>query len=280
MLPSDLVFNKPSFFYYDFVTYNSDSTCMSKPHYHNYYEIYYLKKGSSSILIDDKIFNLQPNDLVLLPSGVMHKTMYFGHTNQRIVIAFTQDYIPSHLNNVLEDIWNIPAFRITNQELVKKLFDNISREVNDDNEISKELLKCYLTELLIHVARNKKNFISEQTNSSSPIIRSMDYILEHYDSNITLEFLADFSGYTKNYFSKIFKDVIGIGYKEYIILTRLKVAEKLLKTTNKSIREIATECGFNDSNYFSTVFQRKYGIAPTNYRKKQITLSNGVIYDY
>ena len=73
----------------------------------------------------------------------------------------------------------------------------------------------------------------------------------------------------QNYFSKIFKDVVGVGYKEYTVLVRLKAAERLLRATNKSVREIATSCGFNDSNYFSTVFQNKYGVPPTQYKKDQ-----------
>ena len=272
MLPPDLAFNEHSFFYYDLVTYNNNPRItMKAPHYHNYYEIYYLMQGRCNMLIDDSIYNLIPNDLVLIPPNVIHKTTYTDNTRQRVAITFTEDYIAPCLSDILKDGCSINVFRIPNSDFVKDVFQKISIEVVNESEISKELLKCYLTELLAYVARNIKCKIEDSENSSL-MNHVMDYILENYDSNITLDTLATISGYSKNYFSKLFKETVGMCYKEYITLTRLKVAENLLRTTNKSIREIAIACGFNDSNYFSTVFQNKYGIPPTKYKKVSFCL--------
>lgn len=58
-----------------------------------------------------------------------------------------------------------------------------------------------------------------------------------------------------------------MGFKKYLVYTKLTISENLLCTTDKSISDIALDCGFNDSNYFSTVFKQRYGIPPLKYRK-------------
>ena len=68
-----------------------------------------------------------------------------------------------------------------------------------------------------------------------------------------------------SHFSKQFKSITGVGLSEYINVSRISKAEKLLRKTNKPITEIATECGFNDSNYFAAVFKKIKGTTPKKY---------------
>ena len=68
--------------------------------------------------------------------------------------------------------------------------------------------------------------------------------------------------------SRSFKAEIGQGFSEYLSEVRLKEAQKLLEGEQKlSVSEIAYKCGFNDSNYFSDKFKKRYGISPLQYRK-------------
>ena len=244
-------------------------TSMNAAHYHNYYEIYFLMNGKCNLLIKDRSYDLILNDLVLIPRSAIHKMTYLDSIRKRAALTFTKDYIAPCFGDELEEVWRINVFRAKDAGVIKEIFDKIAREAFNENDISKELLRCYLTELLAYVARHKKYLVMDDQSQSNPMKHVMDYILENYASNITLDELAALSGYSKNYFSKIFKDVVGVGYKEYTVLVRLKAAERLLRATNKSVREIATSCGFNDSNYFSTVFQNKYGVPPTQYKKDQ-----------
>ena len=74
-----------------------------------------------------------------------------------------------------------------------------------------------------------------------------------------------------SYFSKQFKAITGVGLIEYLNLTRITAAEKLLTETNRPITEVAMECGFNDSNYFAAVFKKIKGITP-----KKFSLQNTI----
>ncbi len=87
--------------------------------------------------------------------------------------------------------------------------------------------------------------------------------------NLSLEYVADKFNLSRSYLSKKFKTATGFGFKEYIINVRIQNACNLLLETNKSITDIAFECGFNDSNYFGDAFRKAKGISPHKYRKNE-----------
>ena len=68
-----------------------------------------------------------------------------------------------------------------------------------------------------------------------------------------------------SHFSRTFKEYTGIGVAQYIKLTRLRAAEKLLLNKTGSITDIALACGFNNSNYFICDFKKHYGITPLQF---------------
>lgn len=70
---------------------------------------------------------------------------------------------------------------------------------------------------------------------------------------------------SRSHFSKLFKQVTGVGLNEYINITRITAAQNLLSKSNYSITEVASACGFNDSNYFAAVFKKIKGITPKKY---------------
>ena len=93
------------------------------------------------------------------------------------------------------------------------------------------------------------------------------YADEQYTDSITISELS--ATYRKNekYLGRLFKREIGLSFGEYVLTKRLKKAEKLLKTTNEKIIEIALECGFDNISYFNRVFKKKNGVSPSEYRR-------------
>ena len=83
------------------------------------------------------------------------------------------------------------------------------------------------------------------------------------------ENVADKFNLSRSYLSKKFKTATGFGFKEYIINVRIQNACRLLLESNKSITDIAFECGFNDSNYFGDAFRKAKGVSPHKYRKNE-----------
>jgi two-component system response regulator YesN len=96
----------------------------------------------------------------------------------------------------------------------------------------------------------------------------MHYIQEHYwDSNLSVEVLAEVAGYTPNYFSKIFKEMTGSNSGEYIRRVRIDNAKDLLKSDVYKVSEVAEMCGYPNSSHFYSAFKKDVGLTPSAYRE-------------
>lgn len=102
------------------------------------------------------------------------------------------------------------------------------------------------------------------------IVQVQKYIRENYKEAVTRDALADEAGLNPNYLSWLFHKEVGCSLSEYLQSVRIERAKVLLKYTNLSISDIAKECGFSDSNYFSRKFREAEGTRPLTYRKQNL----------
>ena len=94
------------------------------------------------------------------------------------------------------------------------------------------------------------------------------YVKQYHTQDITLDHLCDHFGCSRSRISHIFKSTMGVNFREYLTDLRLTDAESLLKYSDLTVTEIAYSVGFCDSNYFSSVFKKRYQISPKRYRQK------------
>ena len=117
------------------------------------------------------------------------------------------------------------------------------------------------------LARNENQY-DEKNSQSGYIEEAINYIQENLSSEISLCDIAGHFSVSAEHFSRQFKKETGFGFCEYVNLLRLKRAESILKHQEKmTISEIASECGFSDSNYFSVKFKKMYKISPKALQK-------------
>jgi AraC-like DNA-binding protein len=95
----------------------------------------------------------------------------------------------------------------------------------------------------------------------------MQYISTHINEPITAEDVVAFSGKSRAYLFKRFKDELGMGIGAYIAECRLREAKSLLRYTNKPISEISNYLCFSSQSHFQNVFKQKFAITPHAYRQ-------------
>lgn len=269
MIDQVIISDKKKFIIFDDMKRNFP---MERPHYHNCYELYYLVSGSCKFSVENRITNINKDEILLIPPKSIHMAVDYPQMTRRFIIHFSDDCINSEFKKALSTFTVDNLHTPNNSEHVQQLIQNIRSELRSTEPLSQQAAASYLKLLLTYLIRNKSSAkrAANKSFSITLVEKMMKYVSQHSCSDISINDLCKEFGYSESYISRLFKNVSGIGFKEYVILQRLKNSEILLNTTNQSIQEIAISCGFNDSNYFSTVFKEKYGSSPMKYRRKKL----------
>ena len=241
---------------------------MPSQHYHNVFEFYFLEEGICNYFIDDKSYEVLPGDIVLIPEGTIHKTMYEEGQHSRKLMTLSSHYIPSSVVEMMPSM----LYLYRNPDIIpeiRKLLLRIESEYTQPDEYSEEIIESSVALLFFLLARNAKNRKTIQ-NGSVYATQAINYIKDNYSSEIKLSEIAKLISVSPEHLSRVFKKETGFGFSEYVTMLRLQKAGQLLKTeAKKSVAKIAFECGFNDSNYFSEKFKSFFGVSPIKYRKAQ-----------
>jgi len=239
----------------------------SARHYHREsYEIYYMKEGFCNYFIDKRAYEITEGDVVLIPAGVIHRTLYGKGEHARILINCPTSFVPEC---VIPHLFS-GSYVYRTTEIKKKIEDNLDRigeEYEKEDSFHSEALRCLTAELFFTLARQATEK-GEKSTRNLIIERTIEYMKENFQSDITLSDAARLASVSPEHLSRSFKRVTGFGFSEYLNQLRLRRAEYLLKNEpGRSVCEIAYACGFNDSNYFSSKFKSFFGISPNAYKK-------------
>ncbi len=143
-------------------------------------------------------------------------------------------------------------------ELNSKFLFLMSREQNLDD-------LCYL---LQDVAMSFMSAMFSQQDKGNPHIRqALKYMAEHYSEPLTLETVAGEVGLSPNYFSALFKESVGAGFRKHLCLIRIEESKRLLLSTDYSLSDIALAMGFSDQSYYCKMFKQIVGLSPRQYRE-------------
>ncbi|MDF2960312.1 MAG: transcriptional regulator, AraC family protein, partial [Paenibacillus sp.] len=107
------------------------------------------------------------------------------------------------------------------------------------------------------------------TNRSDQFTEVVNYIHDHYQEELSIEWFAGKMNMSVSHFSRTFKEVVGEKYVEYVTKHRLAVAKQLLSDTEMKIEEIAERVGYLGSNAFIRIFRKYEGITPGKYRSSR-----------
>ncbi len=231
------------------------------------FEIYYTVSGRCRYFIDDTSYVLLPGDVVLIPSGVIHRINYGREEHERLVIECTADFIPEAARESLSEkprLYRSPTLSRDVFNIMKK----IEAEYENPDAFSTDVVRTHMQILFYELARSA---VGKIPDSRSAVVKdAIAYIKKNYTGDVTLSAVAAKHFVSPEHLSRSFKRQTGFGFSEYLSLVRLGHAEELLrKKRGMSISEIAYACGFNDSNYFSDKFKRAYGISPLKYSKTE-----------
>ena len=103
---------------------------------------------------------------------------------------------------------------------------------------------------------------------SKPVVQCVDYIYSHIKEHITVAVLAEYTGLSESYLSRVFKQNLGISISDYIREKKIEKATHLLRYSDKSIIDIANYLSFSSQSHFIQTFEDFTGMTPKKYRNK------------
>ncbi|WP_342982348.1 response regulator [Ruminococcus sp. 2227st1_E6_2227SCRN_220401] len=109
--------------------------------------------------------------------------------------------------------------------------------------------------------------VTEWKMNSYYLKQILDFVQDHFDQPISLEDVAGHVNLSVGYLSNYFKEKMGMPFTDYLLKLRMEKAKELLAHTNEKIYRIAERTGYQNSQYFVTVFKKNTGVTPAEYRK-------------
>lgn len=246
-----------------------DFSPLQSDHYHGFYEIFYLYSGECRFLLKDSVYHMKKGDLVFIAPGELHHALYdTGSVCEICMIFFKKEYLRRPTEPDMHSFMG--SVPLLYQEAFTHLLSRMLSENSMIDEYSQDFMCCHLTELLLMLMRHSVMSESEPDLLNAKdvdILTATKYIYKNFRKPLTLDEVASIASLSPTYFSKKFKVITGMGFKEYLNFVRLKHAQAALLTTDNTITDIALEYGFNDSNYFKDLFKKVYGKSPREFRK-------------
>jgi AraC-like DNA-binding protein len=256
-------------------------------HSHVGCEIYFFHEGSGCFVIEEHIYPLTGNDMILIGPLESHKSSpNLQMPSTRTAVHF----LPSMLDNdALERFLEIfgPAnphrhLRPSGDRLNRILYllERLNEEYATHHSDDLLALRIYLNELLLEIHRlavsdsgHGQEAIARNTISPK-IEEAVKYLSKHFTEDIPLEKLAQDLYMNPYYLCHLFKRTLGLTITDFVIHTRIHHAKRLLSSTNMSVSEISDAVGFNSFSYFGRAFKKIVGTTPRAFRKQYHLPSN------
>ena len=253
----------------------SDQSGHFEAHVHSAVEIIMPSQGGSIYRLQDREYRVAADEILIIPPNTMHEL-----TEEEGVLRYLILFEPAPLFSLV-DMQQV--YPMAQHPIYLQGPSEAHREVA---RLLHDLVDCYFQQrpmwntrcysfLLQIYARLAEEFIANAVSPEDKEQRLIDpqlmnmavsYIGDHYMEEISLEQVASFTGYSRYYFSRAFKNYFGISYSDYLMVKRVNEAVNLLINTDKPIGDVATEAGFGSIATFNRVFRKNKNCTPTRYR--------------
>jgi AraC-like DNA-binding protein len=238
----------------------------------DYYKMVFVVKGKGYLLLNDEEACIQSGDMfVLFPRDV-----HYYHANpddpwELMWVCFngsSSEYILSSVGITKEQSI---LYNIVNQNL-KASLNEIINDLGTNPDNMNQLYSIGTLFILLSKIQQgiEKSNYSDHAKKQSVIEQVTNFIDSNYHMQLNVDVLCNYINYSRSYLSRVFKVETGYTIPEYVNNVRINRAKLLLKETNLSMQEIAISVGFPDAFYFSKIFKKQTGYAPSGYKNKNI----------
>ena len=229
-------------------------------HYHDCLEIGRCISGSGMMFVDGKVHSFSSGSLSILPAGCVHDSS---------ISMSGPDETPSVWRFVFADPAGLgvpisAAADVVVQPRLTALFDLIYAVSTEDGP--RDEIRHLLHAMALEMHRPEEKSARQRSPWQKQILLAQHRIAMEYASSLTVEGLAQACSMSVSSFRRHFTAVVGMSPQQYLIETRLSVAEHLIRNTSDKLIVIAGKAGFRTLSSFNRLFLQYRGHAPGKLR--------------
>ncbi len=256
-------------------------------HWHEDIEILYVRRGSAVFYLGDRQFEVSPEDILFVNSGMLHSGYSINNTNvsfyamviNRSLLSSTSgdpgyaEFIAPFADGRLNFPDKVGRDHKDHQE-IKGIIDAIIKELKQKKEGYELAVKAHLQLLVLTVYRKfvkapgAKPASLNHSHTMDNLKKLITHIEESYHEKLTVRDAAKIVNLSQYHFCKTFKKLTGRTFIEFLNLYRVNKAEELLRSTDIPVTLIAERVGFCNINYFDRVFRLYKRYSPSYLRKQ------------
>jgi AraC-like DNA-binding protein len=249
-----------------------------KLHQHDEIQISFIEKGSGTLLVIDRFYNYNVNDILVIGSTIPHlfkSDKNTSDTSKMLSLFFTKKSFGEDFFNLgeFEEIISFfekseKGFRVTsNKTEIKNLF----LQFNSSSKMKRFVLFLQLIKLISNSEFNylsSFNYSKKYSDIEGNRMRSVfEYTIKNAHLPITLLDISAIANMTRNAFCKYFKKRTNKTYINFLTELRIENACKALQKTKEiSVNEVAFQVGFSNISNFNRQFKKLKKTTPTDYR--------------
>ena len=260
--------------------YDNDQYEDYPPHWHTTMELIMPTDNIYTVECNNQTFTLREGDIILICPGCVH-TLFAPPTGHRIIfqpdanaLRFIKD-IETLLNAIAPLIVITPeSFPSTHGKIRELLIEIKNEYLSSSSSFSEAIIYSKLLEIIALIGRNYTrksetravHVMIKQEEYMKEFIEICNYIDEHCSEDLNLDDIANMSGFSKFYFSRMFRQFTNVSFYKYVNMKRIAKASELLTEPQNSITDVAINCGFSSRSSFIRMFKIIKGCTPTEFR--------------
>lgn len=234
--------------------------------------------GSLQWKIDNRIYDVHENDIVLLSNTEYRRItkVYPPDSLQMDVFSFRPETVQFSEECLRVFLGRTPLFRHTlpSTPSLDRTFDTIIDEITSETP-SLTLLCALLTCMCIGLMRQVESYLpgalgepdSIRVKNALIITNTAAYMQNHLAEDLSLEDLARYANMSVSYFTRLFRQHLGVSVHEFLVRRRVDRVTHLLQTTGMDVLEAAFQCGFQSSSGFYRAYRTVTGSAPISHAR-------------
>ena len=247
-------------------------------HIHNCLEIGWCRSDSGSMMLGEQEVPFEKDDITIIAQNVPHTTWSSPgcHSLWTYLYVDLEALLGSHgvamipdLNSLYKILVNC-HFILPSQQYPWAM--PIIRAILTEYELKQPNYQVSIRGLLVHFAICLLRIYTEEQRSTkesslSMISPALEYMRSHYDQNFSMDVLANLCHISPSHFRRLFALQMGTSPLHFLHQLRIMKSCRLLRTTDKSIAEIATLSGYSSLCCFNLQFKRFMNSTPSDWRK-------------